>query len=178
MGNTLLRLLFGLVVDVSSFPPLRYFKNYHLYNSKDQAHLRKCIDDEVLLPLNIVASKRAAEIATQRKHIHHEEQQYATAMDLLQKAKARHEKLIESIKNLHNKLSKRFAAEELAELEKKKGYFHGFFGSSDPEQEREKLKKKLEKLKQDFESSHRELMIKKNLVLESMINLDRAEENV
>lgn len=156
----------------------RYFKNYHLYNSKDQALLRKSIDDEVLLPLSIQSSKRAAEIAAQHKHLHHEEQRYATAMESLQKAKLKHEKLVEQIKCLHAKLTKRYRVDELAEMDKKKGYFHGFFGSLDPEQERDKQKKKLEKLKHEYESSHHELMQKKNIVLESMISLDRAEDNV
>lgn len=128
--------------------------------------------------MNIISAKRATEIATQTKHIRHEEQQYAAAVDSLEKTKARHLKLIDQINAVHNKLTKRVKAEELAEIEKKKGYFLGFFGSLDPEQEREKLKKKLEKLKQEFEASRRELMMRKNLVLDTMINLDRAEENV
>lgn len=149
-----------------------------MYNSKDQALYRKALDDEVLLPLNIAASKRASEIATQSKHLQHEEEQYAAAMEMLQKAKIKHEKLVEQITAIHAKLSKRHVSDERAEQDKKKGYFHGFFGSLDLEQEREKLKKKLEKLKQEYEASRKELLSRKNIVLEYMISLDRAEENV
>jgi hypothetical protein len=148
-----------------------------LYNSKDQAVLRKSIDDELLLPLTVLASKRASELVTQTKHINHEEHNYSVAMDGLEKTKAKHEKLIDQINKLHAKLSKRGGVEEPDDLDNKKSYFHTFFGTHDPEEERMKMKKKFEKLKQECSASHTELMMKKNIVLESMVALDRAEEN-
>lgn len=158
---------------------LGYLKNYHLFNSKDQAIFRKSLDDEVVLPLNIMMSKRSSEIAIQNKHIQYEERQYAIAMDNLEKAKARHQRLVEQITIVHRKASKRLG-QFPGEQDKKKGYFQGFFGTfeTSAEQEQEKQFKKLEKLKVEYGQSYADVMAKKSIVIETMLNLDRAEENV
>ena len=157
----------------------RYFKNYHLYNSKEHAVLRKSIDDEVLLPLTVLVTKRSTEVDAQKKRIHYEEQRYSAAMGALDNAKARHLKITQQITNLHTKLYKRGGIEALnEELEKKKGYFHGLFGTFDIEYEKEKMKKKLEKLKHEYSSSQADINRKKNMVIDAMLALDCAEENV
>lgn len=149
---------------------------------------RKALDDEIVLPLNILMSKRSAEIASHNRYMQQAERNYAIAMDSLSKAKAKHMKLVEQIKQLQPKVAKSLVSEtkeipteeKKRELEKKNGYFGRIFSSfeTSAEQEREKTVKKLERLKQECLASYSEMMLKKNIVIQTMSALDLAEENV
>ena len=156
-----------------------------MFNSKDQAIFRKALDEEVVLPLNIHISKRAAEVAVQQKHVEFLDRNYAIASESLDRAKSRHRKLVEDIKRAHSKLSKKPGAdnaESVAVDRKNNGstYFGRMFSAFDSsaEMERDKLVRKLERLKIDCAASYSEVMLKKNVVVDTMLSLDRAEENV
>jgi hypothetical protein len=181
LGKSVLFLYFAYIDFYYMFS---YLKNYHLFNSKDQAIFRKALDEEVVLPLNIHISKRAAEVAVQQKHVEFSDRNYAIASESLDRAKVRHRKLVEDIKRVHSKLSKKPGADNPESSTDKKNSSSTYFGrmfsafDSSAEMERDKLVRKLERLKIDCAASYSEIMLKKNVVVDTMLSLDRAEENV
>ena len=66
----------------------------------------------------------------------------------------------------------------LSSSDKKNSWSRMFSAFDASTEDKDKLLRKLERLKQDCSASYSEVMVKKNVVVDTMLSLDRAEENV
>lgn len=163
----------------------RYMKNYHLFCCKNETLFRKALDEHVVLPLSVLASKRNYEMGVQTKILEEAERAYAQACESLERAKSKHRKLLEQVNDTQTKLmkSETDAAERGAQEDSGKDNIKNYWKAFSPfdsttEHAIEKYHKRLERLRHECLASDAEITQKRNHVLTAMSIFERAEENV
>ena len=162
----------------------RYFKNYYLFLSREQASFRKALDEEVVFELDTFNAKRTADMIFQKKEIARATSEVETAMTALSQAKKNHTKTADQIQLTKDRIAyldvtieqnAKLNEEKKAEKEREKKHLMGRILSafeSTPEQDREKQAKKLNKLQSELIHYEKDIQMKKLSLLEKIHHRD------
>jgi hypothetical protein len=164
---------------------IRYFKNYYLYLSREQAAFRRRLDAEVVFNLDHYRGNREAQVTKYVSEIQkilddrrQKEESLLKAKQALQKLNAEIQNGKDRITALETTIASPPANVEGKERERKIiGKLLSAFDYT-PEQEKERQKKLLGKLENDARTAIVDIATKKELLLQCIFRQDEVEKKV